>query len=165
MSGRGAPQRQFGSRPPGMVQRFAERHRRAIKRFMARYIFYLEMFGYTAVSLVALAVVSCFFFKVDDVIRLSGDPVAIQPKAESIKRKADALVTRVFVENHQNVRQGDPLIEVVEEPKWMSRYLVMRQMQGLLDEIDAPGQAAELAKKRIEEAQKQAREAALALVK
>jgi multidrug resistance efflux pump len=137
----------------------------AMKRFMARYIYYLELFGYVAVSLVALAVVSCFFFKVDDVIRLDGDPVPIKPRSEPIKRTADALVTRVFIQNHQSVRKGDPLIEVVEEPKWMSRYLVMHQMQTMLDEFDAPGQASELAKKRIEEAQKAAREAALASVR
>jgi hypothetical protein len=138
---------------------------RAVKRFMARYIFYLEMFGFIAVSLVALAIVSCFFFSVDDVIRISGDAVAIKPRAEVIKRDADALVTRVYVQNHQAVRRGDPLIEVVEDPLWMSRFLIMRQMQSLLDEFDAPGQAAALAKKRIEEAQKEAREAALASVR
>ncbi len=141
------------------------RKRLAVKRFMARYIFYLQTFGYIAVSLVALAIMACFFFKVDDVIRIDGDPVAIKPRAETIKRKADALVTKVFVQKHQRVRQGDPLIEVVESPEWMSRYLVMRQMRSLLDEFAAPGQAAELAKARIEEAQKAAREAALAAVK
>jgi multidrug resistance efflux pump len=137
----------------------------AVKRFMARYIFYLETFGFIAVSLVALAVVSCFFFKIDDIIRLDGDPVAIKPRAEGIKGKADLLVTRVFVRNHQEVRRNDPLVEVVENPGWKSRYLVMRQMQALLDEFDAPGQAAELAKKRIEQAQQEAREAALASAK
>jgi multidrug resistance efflux pump len=137
----------------------------AVKRFMARYIFYLEMFGFIAVSLVALAIVSCFFFSVNDVIRISGDPVAIKPRAESIKRDADSLVTRVLVRNHQPVRKGDPLIEVVEDPEWMSRYLIARQMQSLLDEFDAPGQAAALAKQRIEQAQKEAREAALAQVR
>jgi multidrug resistance efflux pump len=140
---------------------FPGRKSLAVKRFMARYILYLEIFGYAAVSLVALAVVACFFFQVDDVIRLVGDPIPIRPRAEPIKRPVDALVTRVFVQNHQPVRHGDPLIEVVERPNWMSRYLVMRQMRALLDEFEAPGQAAALAKKRIEQAKKEAREAAL----
>src|ERR1700737_4866691 len=86
----------------------------AMKRFMARYIFYLEILGYSAVSLVALAVMACFFFQVDDVI--SGDAVAIKPRTESIQREADALVTRVLVRNHQPVHRGDPLVEVVESP-------------------------------------------------
>lgn len=155
------PRRRF-SLLPG----FLRPSRRAVKRFMARYIFYLETFGYIAVSLVALAIVSCFFFEVDDVIRLDGDPVAIKPREEVIKNKeADVLVTRVFVQKYQQVKKGDPLVEVVATPEWMSRYLILRQMQSLLDEFNAPGQAAELAKKRIEEAQKAAREAALATVK
>jgi multidrug resistance efflux pump len=154
------PRRRFSLLPS-----FLRPSRRAVKRFMARYIFYLEAFGYIAVSLVALAVVSCFFFEVDDVIRLDGDPVAIKPREESIKRKADALVTKVFVRKYQQVKKGDPLVEIVESPEWMSRYLILRQTQALLDEFNAPGQAAELAKKRIEEAQAAAREAALATVK
>src|ERR1041384_7692726 len=104
-----------------------------MKRFMARYIFYLEMLGFVAVTLVALAVASCFFFKTDDVLRHVGDPVPIEPKAETIKRKVDALVTRVYVQNHQNVHKGDLLVEVVEQPEWMSRYLVMHQIQAMLD--------------------------------
>jgi len=110
-----------------------------MKRFMARYIFYLEMIGYAAVSLVALAVVACFFFQVNDTI--SGDAVPIQPRTESIKPAADALITRVFVQNHQSVHRGDPLIEVVESPKWISRFLVMHQMRSLLDAIETPGQS------------------------
>lgn len=110
----------------------------AMKRFMARYIFYLEITGYALVSLVALAVIACFFFQVDDTI--TGDAVPIQARTESIKPGVEALVTRVFVQNHQSVRRGDPLVEVVERPRWVSRYLVMHQMQALLDEIDAPGQ-------------------------
>src|SRR6266571_7666886 len=111
----------------------------AMKRFMARYIFYLEMIGYAAVSLVALAVVACFFFQVNDTI--SGDAVPIQPRTESIKPAADALITRVFVQNHQSVHWGDPLIEVVESSKWISRFLVMHQMRWLLDAIETPGQS------------------------
>src|SRR5436305_10620503 len=97
----------FSPRLPGSRSLF-------VKRFMARYIFYLEVFGFSAVSLVALAIVACFFFKVDDVIR-GEKAVPIQPKAKAIKRKADTLVTQVFVRNHQNVRKGDPLVEVVED--------------------------------------------------
>jgi hypothetical protein len=107
---------------------------------MARYIFYLEMVGYAAVSLVALAVVACFFFQVNDVI--GGDAVPIEPRSESIKRDADALVTRVLVQNHQSVHRGDPLVEVVERPQWISRYLVMHQVQSLLDAFDPPAPAA-----------------------
>ena len=51
-------------------------------------------------------------------------------------READALVTRVMVQNHQSVHRGDPLVEVVERPQWISRYLVMHQMQSLLDALD-----------------------------
>jgi multidrug resistance efflux pump len=155
-----------GAGAPGRGTTVVHSHSRgrpslAVKRFMARYILYLEIAGYAAVSLVALAIVACFFFQVDDVIRLVGDPIPIKPRAEPIKRPVDALVTRVFVQNHQPVRQGDLLIEVVERPNWMSRYLVMRQMRALLDEFEAPGQAAALAKKRIEQAKKEALEAAL----
>src|SRR5712692_8230772 len=103
----------------------------AVKRFMARYIFYLEMLGYASVSLVALAVMACFFFRVNDVIGTVGDPVPIEPRTESIKPDADALITRVFVQNHQSVHRGDPLVEVVESPKWISRFLVMHQMRSL----------------------------------
>ena len=114
----------------------------AVKRFMARYIFYLEMTGYALVSLVALAIVACFFFQVNDTIGTVGDAVPIQPRTEAIKPDADALITQVFVQNHQSVHRGDPLVAVVERPQWISRYLVMHQMQGLLDAFDTPGQAA-----------------------
>jgi Barrel-sandwich domain of CusB or HlyD membrane-fusion len=129
----------------------------AMKRFMARYIYYLEIFGYTAVSLVALAVIGCFFFQVDDLIRPEKE-VPIAPRMESIHRDADALVTRVFVRNHQQVRRGDPLVEVVESPPWMSRFLVMRRMRTLVDELAAPGQSAELAEKRAEAARGQTKD-------
>jgi multidrug resistance efflux pump len=109
---------------------------------MARYIFYLEMLGYASVSLVALAVMACFFFRVNDVIGTVGDAVPIEPRTESIKPDADALITRVFVQNHQSVHRGDPLVEVVESPQWISRYRVMRQMQSLLDAFDTPGSPA-----------------------
>jgi hypothetical protein len=109
----------------------------AMKRFMARYIFYLELIGYLAVSLIALAVVACFFFSVNDTI--TGDAVPIKARTESIKAEAGALVTRVFVQNHQSVRWGDPLVEVVEKPEWISRYRVMHQMRLLLEEMETPG--------------------------
>lgn len=124
--------------PRNRVETEPRRPSPAMKRFMARYIFYLEMIGYTAVSLVALAVVACFFFSVNDTI--TGDAVPIKARTESIKPEADALVTRVFVQNHQSVRRGDPLVEVVESPPWISRYRVMHQMQLLLGEIETPGQ-------------------------
>lgn len=130
-------------------RRFMDPRSPAMKRFKARYIFYLEVFGFAIVSLLALAVAACFFFQVDDVI--TDKDLAIQPRAESIKRAAGVLVTRVFVRNHQQVHQGDPLIEVVENPKWIGRYLVMQRMQTLLDEMTAPGQSAELAQKRVEQ--------------
>src|SRR5260370_42424470 len=44
--------------------------------------------------------------------------------------------------NHQRVHRGDPLVEFVESPPWISRYLVMRQMQALLGAFDTPGQTA-----------------------
>jgi multidrug resistance efflux pump len=145
-------------RDPGTTSRPRGRRSPAMKRFMARYIFYLEVFGYVIVSLVALAVISCFFFQVDDVIRPEKE-VPITARTEAVKPDADALVTRVFVRNHQPVRRGDPLVEVVESPPWMSRFLAMRQMRALLDELAAPGQSSELAKKRAKAARGQAPEA------
>jgi hypothetical protein len=82
------------------------------RRFVAKYITYVEVFGYLFVAILAGGIFAAWFYHVDDVVT---DDAAknpeIAPKESVLKEDNDAFVTRLFVtEKFQSVKKGQPVV-------------------------------------------------------
>lgn len=94
------------------------------RRFVAKYIKYLTVFGYVFVALMAVIVAVLWFVEVDEVV--SGGE-EIRPREESVKHDADAVVLKVLVANHADVMAGQVLVEISDDPEWVKRYRSARE--------------------------------------
>jgi hypothetical protein len=112
-----------------------EVRKRWMRRFVARYIAYLEVFGYIFVATVIAAVGVLFFVRVDDVSQAYSTPV-IKPYEHAVTVKGDALVLSILVRHHQDVREGQPLAEICVEPAWVRRYQAAQHSDSLVAALD-----------------------------
>src|SRR5947208_1867773 len=97
------------------------------RRFVAKYVTYVEVFGYLFVATLAAGIFAAWFFHVDDVVKddASKNP-EIAPKEIVVKDANDAYITRLFVtDKFQSVKKGQPLVEVIDDPDWVDRFRVM----------------------------------------
>jgi hypothetical protein len=101
--------------------------RKWLRRFIAKYIRYVEVIGYGFVVLAATAIVTCWFVQVDDVAKADGTPV-IKPRTEIVNdNENDVVVVKVHVENRDPVQKGQLLVSVCSNPKWVERYKALSQ--------------------------------------
>jgi pyruvate/2-oxoglutarate dehydrogenase complex dihydrolipoamide acyltransferase (E2) component len=110
------------------------RQSRAARRFRARYIRYLEGFGFTLVGLIVVTVVGAFVWQVDDVLSADKD-LPITPAARLVTAGGGetAFVTRLLVQNGQTVHAGDPLAEVVSGTAAVTAQEESLRIRALLD--------------------------------
>lgn len=121
------------------------------RRFVAKYVNYVEVFGYLFVATLAAGIFGAVFYEVDDAVQQDKDPI-IQPKETVVKQNKAVYVNRLFVtEPYQQVRKGDPIVEVIDRPKWVERYKAVSHLRAALDEWNA------LEGKLAKEAEKKAR--------
>ncbi|GEM_PF-5726234 len=106
-----------------------------MRRFIARYVVYLEVFGYLFVATVAAAIAVLVFVRVDDVARADGNPL-IKPHEHAVTLKTDAVVLNVLVKNHEEVTKGQPLAEVCDEAAWVRRYQAAQHSDSLVATLD-----------------------------
>ena len=116
--------------------------RKWLRRFIAKYVRYVEVIGYGFVVLAATAIVTCWFMQVDDVVKADGAPV-IKPYTEIVKDdQNDVVVVKVLVKNHQAVKANQPLVRVCSDPKWVKRFKAIQQLEDAkktLQELDEQG--------------------------
>ncbi len=101
--------------------------RKWLRRFIAKYVRYVEVIGYGFVILAATAIVTCWFVQVDDVVKAEGTPV-IKPLTEVVNdNENDVVVVKVHVKNRAPVHKGQLLVSVCRDPKWVERYKALSQ--------------------------------------
>ena len=114
------------------------------RRIIAHYAQWTEVFGYAFCALIAVAILVCWFYKVDEV---AGEKdvakTVVKPYEEPVKATAECVVTKVLVKERDQVAKGDPLLEVCEDPGWLRAYKLRQQWEtfarGLRElEKDAP---------------------------
>ena len=106
-----------------------------MRRFIARYVVYLEVFGYLFVVTVVAAIAVLWFVKVDNTSQAYSNPL-IKPNEREVTRKADAVVLKVLVRDRVDVTEGQPLAEVCDDPAWVGRYRAAQCGDSLAAELD-----------------------------
>ncbi|MCS6860722.1 MAG: HlyD family secretion protein [Abditibacteriales bacterium] len=91
--------------------------RKWLRRFIAKYIGYVEVIGYLFVVVAVAGIVTCWFVKVDDTAKADATP-AIKPRTAVVKDdQHDVVVVKVLVDNHAAVKAGQPLVRVCRDPQ------------------------------------------------
>lgn len=94
------------------------------RRFVAKYIQYLTVFGYFFVATMGIIVAVLWFVKIDDVAGSGGE---IRPAEHALKHNAEAVILKVLVTNHADVMEGQDLVEICDDPEWVERYRSAKQ--------------------------------------
>lgn len=92
------------------------------RRFYAKYMKWLEVLGYVTVAGVITAFVMAFNVRVDDVI--TADKVPLRALSREVKAPGPSLVIRQIAPAFAEVREGDPLLEVVVGDAAIRQYQV-----------------------------------------
>jgi len=96
-----------------------EKRELRIRRFVAKYIKYLTVFGYLFVVVIATAIAVLWFFRIDETAVSVDD---ILPQETSLKRKTEVVVLKLLVERNEDVSIGQGLVEISSDPAWIERY-------------------------------------------
>lgn len=99
------------------------------RRFYAKYMRGLERAGYVLVCGVFGAFIFAFNYKVDDLV--TAEKVAIQPFSSPLKLDGEVRIVRALVADFDEVRAGQPLVEVVVGPDAIKRYEAWQAVQDL----------------------------------
>lgn len=103
--------------------------RKWLRRFIAKYIRYVEVIGYLFVMVAAVGTVTCWFVQVDDTAKADATP-AVKPRTEVVKAdQHDVVIVKVLVPNHTAVKAGQPLVRVCRDPKWVERFKALRHWE------------------------------------
>jgi hypothetical protein len=104
-------------------------HSKRLRRFIAKYIRYVEVIGYGFVILATLGIIACWVIEVDDVAKADGTP-AIKPRTEILKDvENDVVVVKVLVKTHADVKAGQPLLKVCRDPQWVKQLKAMQPLE------------------------------------
>lgn len=106
------------------------------RRFIARYVKYLEIFGYGFVFAVATAIAFLWFTKTEDLVLSNAEP--IKPHEYVLSPDEDILILEALVENKTDVTVGQPLFEISRDKSQVSRYRakqVIEELEGALDSL------------------------------
>lgn len=105
------------------------------RRFVAKYVTYLEIFAYGMVLVVGGGLIVAWTYKVDVVAdSKEGD---LKPYEHEINAAKDCLVVRLPVANKTDVRKGDVVARVCAEPDWIKRYQAMAEVRTALEQMQA----------------------------
>ena len=106
---------------------------------MARYVGWLEIFGYLFIGTLVAAMIGSAVYKIDDAMKFSG--VAAAPRSEPIAVPAEAFVDSVAVENGAEVKKGQVLLQVTSNTQDLALLKSMRSTQDALDALRGGGAA------------------------
>ena len=106
------------------------------RRLIAKYVKYLEIFGYGFVFAVATAIAFLWFTKTEDLVLSNAEP--IKPHEYVLSHDEDVIVIEALVENKTDVTIGQPLFEISRDKSQVSRYRakqVAEELEGALDSL------------------------------
>ena len=106
------------------------------RRLIAKYVKYLEIFGYGFVFAVATAIAFLWFTKTEDLVLSNAEP--IKPHEYVLSYDEDIIVIEALVENKTDVTVGQPLFEISRDKSQVSRYRakqVAEELEGALDSL------------------------------
>ncbi len=106
------------------------------RRLIAKYVKYLEIFGYGFVFAVATAIAFLWFTKTEDLVLSNAEP--IKPHEYVLSYDEDVIVIEALVENKTDVTVGQPLFEISRDKSQVSRYRakqVAEELEGALDSL------------------------------
>ncbi len=106
------------------------------RRLIAKYVKYLEIFGYGFVFAVATAIAFLWFTKTEDLVLSNAEP--IKPHEYVLSYDEDVVVIEALVENKTDVTIGQPLFEISRDKSQVSRYRakqVAEELEGALDSL------------------------------
>ena len=89
------------------------------RRFVAKYIRYLTIFGYLFVAVMGVVVAVLWFVKTDEQAVSVGD---IEPQESVLKHGEEAVVLGLLVPSNTDVVRGQGLVEISSDPMWIARY-------------------------------------------
>ena len=105
------------------------------RRFIARYVKYLEIFGYGFVFAVAAAIAFLWFTKTEDLVLSNAEP--IKPHEYVLSSDEDVIVIEALVENKTDVTIGQPLFEISRDKSQVNRYRAKQVAEELSGELDS----------------------------
>ena len=105
------------------------------RRFIAKYVKYLEIFGYGFVFAVAAAIAFLWFTKTEDLVLSNAEP--IKPHEYVLSSDEDVIVIEALVENKTDVTIGQPLFEISRDQSQVNRYRAKQVAEELSGELDS----------------------------
>lgn len=127
-----------------------------VRRFIAKYIMYLEVIGYLFVIVIGATIAALWLIKIDDTAKAagSGPTPNIKPFEEVISWPRECLAVELLVEDlpptgqvpppdpatppdHRNVGKGEPLVRLTDDPRWIAEQKKADRYQKIIDNIDA----------------------------
>ena len=105
------------------------------RRFIARYVKYLEIFGYGFVFAVAVAIAFLWFTKTEDLVLSNAEP--IKPHEYVLSLEEDIVVIEALVKNKTDVTIGQPLFEISRDKSQVNRYRAKQVAEELSGELDS----------------------------
>ena len=106
------------------------------RRFIAKYVKYLEIFGYGFVFAVATIIAFLWFTKTEDLVLSNAEP--IKPHEYVLSSDEDVIVIEALVKNKTDVTIGQPLFEISRDKSQVNRYRakqVVEELEGALDSL------------------------------
>ena len=106
------------------------------RRFIAKYVKYLEIFGYGFVFAVIAIIAFLWFAKTEDLVLSNAEP--IKPHEYVLSPDEDVIVIEALVKNKTDVTIGQPLFEISRDESQVNRYRakqVAKELAGALDSL------------------------------
>ena len=105
------------------------------RRFIARYVKYLEIFGYGFVFTVVTIIAFLWFSTTEDLVLSGAEP--IKPHEYVLSPDEDIIVIEALVKNKTDVIAGQPLFEISRDKSQVNRYRVKQVAEELSGELDS----------------------------
>ena len=105
------------------------------RRFIAKYVKYLEIFGYGFVFMVTAIIAFLWFTKTEDLVLSGAEP--IKPHEYVLSPDEDVIVIEALVENKTDVTIGQPLFEISRDKSQVNRYRARQVAEELSGELDS----------------------------
>ena len=105
------------------------------RRFIAKYVKYLEIFGYGFVFMVTAIIAFLWFTKTEDLVLSGAEP--IKPHEYVLSPDEDIVVIEALVENKTDVTIGQPLFEISRDQSQVNRYRAKQVAEELSGELDS----------------------------
>ncbi len=105
------------------------------RRLIAKYVKYLEIFGYGFVFAVATAIAFLWFTKTEDLVLSNAEP--IKPHEYVLSLDEDIVVIEALVKNKTDVTVGQPLFEISRDKSQVNRYRAKQVAEELSGELDS----------------------------